>query len=253
MGNAETGSRPPPLDGGRYEPPGWYADPSGLPVLRWWDGEGWTAHVSATPGSAGGREGSASLTPVGPGAQGPVQPARYSRDGLRRWDGNAWAPVKRWDGHRWIRARKDLRRPLLRAVVLFALAGLAFEVTDRIIAGQISNSCAGLSGTEYEACRDVYYEVSAFFVGPAFLVLMVAAVGYLATHPIVTAPERAGRIVGDAVNIGTMSVGAAEDAWRCWQDQSPTSGRRFIRGYATIAARPLVATRADVGVVGLPQ
>ncbi|BBH68785.1 hypothetical protein ACTI_54700 [Actinoplanes sp. OR16] len=26
-------------------PAGWYADPHGLPALRWWDGREWTAHI----------------------------------------------------------------------------------------------------------------------------------------------------------------------------------------------------------------
>jgi hypothetical protein len=32
-------------------PAGWYADPSGLPALRWWDGQDWTSHVQ--PGASG--------------------------------------------------------------------------------------------------------------------------------------------------------------------------------------------------------
>lgn len=32
-------------------PAGWYADPSGLPALRWWDGQEWTSHVQ--PGAVG--------------------------------------------------------------------------------------------------------------------------------------------------------------------------------------------------------
>ena len=31
-------------------PAGWYADPYGLPALRWWDGREWTSHVQ--PGAA---------------------------------------------------------------------------------------------------------------------------------------------------------------------------------------------------------
>jgi hypothetical protein len=30
-------------------PPGWRSDPGGAPMLRWWDGNTWTEHVTATP------------------------------------------------------------------------------------------------------------------------------------------------------------------------------------------------------------
>lgn len=30
-------------------PPGWYADPKGLPTLRWWDGRQWTSSISPMP------------------------------------------------------------------------------------------------------------------------------------------------------------------------------------------------------------
>ncbi len=29
--------------------PGWYADPSGLPAHRWWDGQAWTQHTQQMP------------------------------------------------------------------------------------------------------------------------------------------------------------------------------------------------------------
>jgi hypothetical protein len=58
-------------------PAGWYADPSGLPALRWWDGQEWTSHVQpgapATPPttiSAGWRGGPATK-PIGEPAPGP--------------------------------------------------------------------------------------------------------------------------------------------------------------------------------------
>ena len=34
-------------------PAGWYADPSGAPQQRYWDGAGWTAHAAAPPPGAG--------------------------------------------------------------------------------------------------------------------------------------------------------------------------------------------------------
>ncbi|MFD5599193.1 DUF2510 domain-containing protein [Leucobacter sp. NPDC058333] len=34
--------QPPPPQG---PPPGWYADPYGQPVTRWWDGFQWTTHT----------------------------------------------------------------------------------------------------------------------------------------------------------------------------------------------------------------
>ncbi|BCY07442.1 DUF2510 domain-containing protein [Actinoplanes sp. L3-i22] len=31
------------------QPAGWYADPSGLPATRWWDGRQWTEHLQPGP------------------------------------------------------------------------------------------------------------------------------------------------------------------------------------------------------------
>jgi hypothetical protein len=33
--------------------PGWYPDPSGSPLLRWWDGERWSEDTHPLPGDAG--------------------------------------------------------------------------------------------------------------------------------------------------------------------------------------------------------
>jgi hypothetical protein len=37
--------QPDPLD----VPPGWYPDPQGYPMLRWWDGWAWSAHTGPLP------------------------------------------------------------------------------------------------------------------------------------------------------------------------------------------------------------
>ncbi len=34
-------------------PAAWYPDPSGQPILRWWDGAAWTEHTAPLPGQAG--------------------------------------------------------------------------------------------------------------------------------------------------------------------------------------------------------
>ncbi len=229
-------------------PAGWYQDPNHQPALRWWDGERWTAHVSSTVQTAVGPD----SRWVGPGVQGPFPPPRYSADGLRRLEGKTWVRVKRWDGNKWVAARGDVKRPLLRVAVLVALVGLVLTFTNWKMNETISDSCAGLPPTEYESCVNTISFTSSFVVGPLLLLMVIAAVAYVAMHPIVIPAERAGRIAGDSVNTGGMTVDAAEAAWRQWQDQSPYFGRRFLRGYSTIAARPLEALPA-VGEVGLPH
>lgn len=43
---------------------GWYADPSGLPQQRWWDGERWTEHLHDPVRNAYGDDGSAARSSV---------------------------------------------------------------------------------------------------------------------------------------------------------------------------------------------
>jgi hypothetical protein len=189
---------------GRYLPPG---QPSGWEVQN-------RAHTSEAPLST------------------------YSADGLRRLEGTTWVRVKRRDRNQWVHVKRDIKRPLLRVVILVALAVLALVVYDRIVQRQISNSCAGLSPTEYEACLNTTEILAGLFGALGLLVLISVAVASLVMHPIVTPAERAGRIAGDSVNIGRMSVSSAEKACRQWQLQSPTSGKRFVRGYTAMGAQP---------------
>lgn len=239
MSASEMMNRPPGESTGWHAPSGgWYQDPNGEPGLRWWDGERWTAHVFSTAGTAVGGDGRR----VGPGVQGPFPPTTYSADGLRRLEGKTWVRVKRWDGSKWVTARGDVKRPLLRVAVVVTLAVLVLTITNWIMNEAISDSCAGQPPIEYESCVNGLAFTSSFFVGPAFLVLIAAAVSYLVMRSTVTPAERAGRIAGDAVNTGEMPVDAVEAAWRHWQDQSPTSGRRFLRGYSTVGTRALEVT-----------
>jgi hypothetical protein len=46
-------------------PPGWYADPAGSPLQRWWDGTAWTDHVHDPAAAAPGFAGTNPTTPVG--------------------------------------------------------------------------------------------------------------------------------------------------------------------------------------------
>ncbi|WIM98717.1 DUF2510 domain-containing protein [Actinoplanes oblitus] len=57
------------------QPAGWYADPSGLPATRWWDGQQWTEHLQPGPavlpptaGLGGYYPGTAPSGPLVPGA-----------------------------------------------------------------------------------------------------------------------------------------------------------------------------------------
>lgn len=45
---------PPPPPPPTSFPPGWYSDPSGAPVLRYFDGQAWTEHTSALPAPPSG-------------------------------------------------------------------------------------------------------------------------------------------------------------------------------------------------------
>jgi len=113
--NGQQGQQPYP--GGQYgpsgalPPPGWYLDPGGQQVLRWWDGTAWGQHTQPLPGPSqepqrpdpGVREDTVPppdplqpqgwpQQPYGQGPQGPQPPP----PGLQHGQG----PRKPWSGRR---------------------------------------------------------------------------------------------------------------------------------------------------------
>jgi Protein of unknown function (DUF2510) len=62
-------------------PPGWYPDPNGLPILRWWDGGQWGPHTQPLPGMR------QQLQPQFPDAE-PAGSERYSAFGQEDADRN---------------------------------------------------------------------------------------------------------------------------------------------------------------------
>ncbi|MBO3741177.1 DUF2510 domain-containing protein [Actinoplanes flavus] len=56
------------------QPAGWYADPSGLPAQRWWDGGKWTDHIQ--PGGPPTPPPNGFFPPVPP--TGPAAPGRHT-------------------------------------------------------------------------------------------------------------------------------------------------------------------------------
>ncbi|SDT47062.1 DUF2510 domain-containing protein [Actinoplanes derwentensis] len=56
------------------QPAGWYADPSGLPARRWWDGSQWTDHIQ--PGGAPMPPPNGYFPPVPP--SGPATPGAHT-------------------------------------------------------------------------------------------------------------------------------------------------------------------------------
>ncbi|MHA3702369.1 DUF2510 domain-containing protein [Jatrophihabitans sp. YIM 134969] len=47
FGRADPATSTPPPPPAASQPAGWYADPNGQPLWRWWDGSAWTDHVNA--------------------------------------------------------------------------------------------------------------------------------------------------------------------------------------------------------------
>lgn len=76
-------------------PAGWYPDPAGQPLLRWWDGAQWTPYTEplpqlpAPPPPPLGEAGLAELAPPWAGAEG-WYPDPANPGSLRRWSGRSW-------------------------------------------------------------------------------------------------------------------------------------------------------------------
>jgi hypothetical protein len=87
-GQYEPSGTQPPQDP-RQPPPGWYADPGGQQVLRWWDGTAWAPHTQPLPQPGMAPPGAG----VGPG--GPPLPAgrRSPQGGGSHWVRNILAGI----------------------------------------------------------------------------------------------------------------------------------------------------------------
>ena len=85
-----SGARPPQDP---YQPqPGWYADPGGQQLLRWWDGRAWTPHTQPGPEPQPGADSSG----AGPGSVGQRQPSGHRsppRGGNSHWVRNILAGI----------------------------------------------------------------------------------------------------------------------------------------------------------------
>jgi len=69
-------------------PPGWYNDPGGMPVLRWWDGQQWGPHTQPLPGAPEGT--GRHRAPAGPDPEPPAGSAQVSASPVRAPAGWAW-------------------------------------------------------------------------------------------------------------------------------------------------------------------
>jgi hypothetical protein len=125
--------------------PGWYADPSGSGVPRWWDGAAWTAHV------APGHE-----VPVSPGTAPPAPDSHYTVHG--------YAQV---EAHHDAGPTATVQEP--------KSVGVAFLLT--LFFGPL--------GMFYSTINGALIMTGALFVGAAVVFLVTLGIGVLVWVPLV--------------------------------------------------------------------
>ena len=192
--------------------PGWYADPSGSGVPRWWDGTAWTAHV------APGHE-----VPVSPGTAPPAPDSHYTVHG--------YAPGSH---------SPPRRRPLWYPWKTRNRSGVAFLLT--LFFGPL--------GMFYSTVNGAVIMTGALFIGAAVVFLVTLGIGVLVWVPAVwivsiiwgcTAAHEQSRPQSDAVFDGERR--ADHDADRRLRRNG---GRSFVTlGFGWLAWWPDRLDRVD--------
>ena len=122
---------PQPPQDPRQPSPGWYPDPGGQQVLRWWDGTAWTPHTQPLPDLQPG----AVPYGAGPGPVGQPQPAGYRSP--RRGSNSHWV------------------RNILAGIGAVVVVSIAISALSSDSSG-VSTTPSGNSGSASAAAREVH-------------------------------------------------------------------------------------------------